>query len=340
MAPGSVTSSDTLTSSASLISMTSTSEWPFARPPRGPAVPDVCITEYVCGQLGRGWFGLWVMSCCPSAGPSHTAVQVRRRHPPVLRMVLEALQAGEQHRGTSVMAIKVYILRKYPTVDAIRLKYLLKRALDTGMQRGLLIRPINSKAKGATGSFKLVPKHKKKIQPRKTSTMLASRRQGEAKEEAPKKGGQTKDGETRVGKARKAPRQPVKATEAPSGASGPYGKSKVKGRKNSPGDAKAHKKTKAGTQSSKSTVSKGENGVVSAAKKKTGNKVPKEATAQGASEGSKAKAAAAAPKDSGSKTVPVPLARKTEVPKDPRRPGMPTKTSSSKGTSKKAEAKS
>nr|KAF6420413.1 hypothetical protein HJG59_006106 [Molossus molossus] len=193
----------------------------------------------------------------------------------------------------------------------------------------------------ARPSARLVPKHKKKIQPRKTSTILASRRQGEAKEEAPKKGGQTKDGETRVGKARKAPRQPDKAAEAPSGASGPYGKSKVKGRKNSPGDAKAHKKTKAGTQSSKSTVTKGENGVVSAAKKKTGNKVPKEATAQGAREGSKAKAAAAAaPKDSGSKTVPVPLARKTEVPKDPRRPGMPTKTSSSKGTSKKAEAKS
>lgn len=79
--------------------------------------------------------------------------------------------------------------------------------------------------------------------------------------------------------------------------------------------------------------------MASAAKKKTGNKVPKEVTAQGASKGSKAKAAAA-PKDSGSKAVPVPLARKTEVPKDPRRPGMPTKTSSSKGTSKKAEAKS
>lgn len=73
----------------------------------------------------------------------------------MLRMVLEALQAGEQRRGTSVVAIKVYILRKYPTVDAIRLKYLLKRALDTGMQRGLFVRPTNSKARGATGSFKV-----------------------------------------------------------------------------------------------------------------------------------------------------------------------------------------
>lgn len=96
-----------------------------------------------------------MMSCCLSVGPSHSGIQAPRRHPPMLRMVLEALQAGEQRRGTSVVAIKVYILRKYPTVDAIRLKYLLKRALDTGMQRGLLVRPTNSKARGATGSFKV-----------------------------------------------------------------------------------------------------------------------------------------------------------------------------------------
>lgn len=95
------------------------------------------------------------MSCCPFTGLNCGAVRVPRRHPPVLRMVLEALQAGEQRRGTSVVAIKVYILQKYPTVDAIRLKYLLKRALNTGMQRGLLARPTNSKAKGATGSFKV-----------------------------------------------------------------------------------------------------------------------------------------------------------------------------------------
>lgn len=73
----------------------------------------------------------------------------------MLRMVLEALQAREKRQGTSVVAIKVYIQHKYPTVDTSRFKYLLKQALDTGMRRGLLTRPANSKAKGATGSFKV-----------------------------------------------------------------------------------------------------------------------------------------------------------------------------------------
>lgn len=73
----------------------------------------------------------------------------------MLRMVLEALKAREKRQGTSVVAIKVYIQHKYPTVGTTRFKYLLKQALETGMRRGLLTRPANSKAKGATGSFKV-----------------------------------------------------------------------------------------------------------------------------------------------------------------------------------------
>lgn len=61
-------------------------------------------------------------------------------------------------------------------MGGLQLKYLLKQALATDMHRSLLFRYINSKAKGATRSFKLVPKqkeNKRKIQPRKTSTMTA-----------------------------------------------------------------------------------------------------------------------------------------------------------------------
>uniref|UniRef100_A0A669PHE7 H1.8 linker histone n=1 Tax=Phasianus colchicus TaxID=9054 RepID=A0A669PHE7_PHACC len=79
----------------------------------------------------------------------------RSRHPPTLHMVLEALQAQDGKKGVSVVAIKRFILTKYPAVDPVRLKYLLKRALATGLSRGFLVRPHNSSALGATGRFKV-----------------------------------------------------------------------------------------------------------------------------------------------------------------------------------------
>ncbi|XP_047564507.1 histone H1.8 [Lutra lutra] len=347
MAPGSFASSDISTSSVSSAPLPST-----------------------VGSSG--------LSGSEEPGPSRSAIRGPRRHPPVLRMVLEALQAGEQRRGTSVAAIKLYILQNYPMADSLRFKHLLKQALATGVHRGLLIRPTNSKARGATGSFKLVPKHKRKVQPRKTSTKTAPRKPSEAKEKvpkkpreakkdpsnpaevkrgpkkprearmappkpgaakekAPKKGGQTKDQEARVSEARKASQQPDKAPWAPPSATGLSEKSNVKGRRKSQG-GEAPRKTKAGSQSVKSTVPKGKNGAASPAKKKE-NHIPREVIAHVAKEGPKAKASAR-PRGGGSKMVPEPLARKIEAPKGPRRPGVPTKASSSKLASRKVEAES
>ncbi|KAJ7408349.1 hypothetical protein BTVI_59866 [Pitangus sulphuratus] len=73
-------------------------------------------------------------------------------------MVKEALQAQDEKKGASVFTIKQFILAKYPTEDPVRLKYLLKQALSKGLSRGELVRPRNSSAVGATGTFMLAPK--------------------------------------------------------------------------------------------------------------------------------------------------------------------------------------
>ncbi|XP_042635630.1 histone H1.8 [Catharus ustulatus] len=96
-----------------------------------------------------------------AAKASGVARRGQAQHPPTLQMVKEALRAHDEKKGASVVAIKRFILAKYPSVDPIRLKYLLKQALSKGLSCGELVRPQNSSAVGATGTFKLA--HKKQL---------------------------------------------------------------------------------------------------------------------------------------------------------------------------------
>ncbi|XP_053809777.1 histone H1.8 [Vidua chalybeata] len=91
----------------------------------------------------------------PAAKAAGIAPRSQAQHPPTLQMVKEALRAHDEKKGASVVAIKRFILAKYPTVDPIRLKYLLKQALSKGLSCGDLVRPQNSSSVGATGTFKL-----------------------------------------------------------------------------------------------------------------------------------------------------------------------------------------
>ncbi|XP_026578315.1 protein B4 [Pseudonaja textilis] len=95
------------------------------------------------------------LSFSASAEASGAARFSQGRYPPTLTMVTEAVGALNERKGSSTAAIKRYIRHNYPGVDPIRLKYYLRRALLKGLEKGYLVRPLNSSAQGATGRFKV-----------------------------------------------------------------------------------------------------------------------------------------------------------------------------------------
>ena len=92
-------------------------------------------------------------------------------HPKTLDMVVEAIKTTKDTKGSSVQAIKAFILSHYPTVSPSHLTSSLRRALKAGLDSGVLVRPKGSTATGATGRLrvgKLPEKPKKKPAKKKT----------------------------------------------------------------------------------------------------------------------------------------------------------------------------
>ncbi|XP_047439284.1 protein B4 [Mugil cephalus] len=93
--------------------------------------------------------------------PGAAAVRKIAAHPSTAIMVKEALKELDSRKGVSSQAIQNYIKQKYPSVDSVRLKYLVRKALKKGIENGTLVRPANSSVTtGATGKFRLAPKVK------------------------------------------------------------------------------------------------------------------------------------------------------------------------------------
>lgn len=71
-------------------------------------------------------------------------------------MLQEALKELDNRKGVSGQAVRSYITEKYPTVDALRLKYMVRRALAKGLETGTVVRATNSaNAAGAQGKFRV-----------------------------------------------------------------------------------------------------------------------------------------------------------------------------------------
>uniref|UniRef100_A0A8V5H9I8 Heterochromatin protein 1-binding protein 3 n=1 Tax=Melopsittacus undulatus TaxID=13146 RepID=A0A8V5H9I8_MELUD len=92
-------------------------------------------------------------------------------------ILTEAIRACFQKSGASVVAIRKYIIHKYPSLELERRGYLLKQALKRELERGI-IRQV--KGKGASGSFVVVASAGKSVpksRDRKKSTSTSAAEQ-------------------------------------------------------------------------------------------------------------------------------------------------------------------
>ncbi|KAK3509432.1 hypothetical protein QTP70_035014 [Hemibagrus guttatus] len=91
-------------------------------------------------------------------GPEVVSKAVRKvsPHPSTMEMMKEALTELDQRKGVSAQAIRAFIKEKYATVDEVRLKTMVRKALVKGIDSGAFVRPANStNTTGAQGRFRL-----------------------------------------------------------------------------------------------------------------------------------------------------------------------------------------
>ncbi|XP_073695504.1 uncharacterized protein [Garra rufa] len=93
----------------------------------------------------------------PESSNSKAAGRKVSPHPSTMEMVKEALKELDSRKGVSTQAIRGYIKEKYTTVDETRLKFMVRRALNKGIDTGVFVRPANSGSTttGAQGRFRI-----------------------------------------------------------------------------------------------------------------------------------------------------------------------------------------
>lgn len=124
------------------------------------------------------------------ATPKEKKPKVPKTHPPVSDMVTSAVKNLKERGGSSLQAIKKYLAANYK-VDCDKLAPFIKKFLKNAVANGQLLQ---TKGKGASGSFKLAAASKKEAGEKKKKTA--------AKPKAAKK--------PTVSKAKKATGSPTK----------------------------------------------------------------------------------------------------------------------------------
>ena len=114
------------------------------------------------------------------------APKAKPAHPKTSVMVVAAIKALKERNGSSLPAIKKYIAANYK-VDTVKLAPFIKKALKSLVEKKAIIQ---TKGKGASGSFKVSAAEKAEKKPKKVAAKKpakAKKPAGEKKAKSPKK---------------------------------------------------------------------------------------------------------------------------------------------------------
>lgn len=194
-----------------------------------------------------------------ASGSKAKKVAVPPSHPPTQQMVDASIKNLKERGGSSLMAIKKYIAATYKC-DAQKLAPFIKKYLKTAVANGKLVQ---TKGKGASGSFKLSASAKKDPKPKSASV------EKKTKKVAPLTAAKKKKTSSSKKAQGVADKKPSKAVATKKSAE------KKKAEKVKAKDAK-----KSGTVKAKPTTAKAKAGAVKAKapKPKTATAKPKKAT--------------------------------------------------------------
>merc|ERR1712026_77863 len=134
-----------------------------------------------------------IMPEAAKKSPAKKAVKAKPAHPPTASMVMAAVKALKETKGSSLPAIKKYIAANYKC-DIVKLSPFVRKAIKSLVEKKKLVQ---TKGTGASGSFKLnkeekakkVAKPKKKAAPKKKAgpKKAASKPKTPNKAKTPKK---------------------------------------------------------------------------------------------------------------------------------------------------------
>lgn len=180
----------------------------------------------------------------PAKASKPKVARAKPAHPPTVEMVQGAIKGLKERGGSSLIAIKKYIAANYK-VDVEKLAPFIKRALKSGVTSGSLVQ---TKGKGATGSFKLSAATLKD-KPKKAAVKKVAKSPAKKATKKPAKKPAAK-------KAAKSPAKAKKAAKSPAKAKKPAAKKPSKAKKTAKSPAKKPKAPKAKKSPAKKAAKK------------------------------------------------------------------------------------